>query len=145
MSQLARQVKISPAGLAWICLKPNNPDEETARRIAQIINVDLSKVARLVHENKLEKLAKQSKLNYITQFSKTSVTKPIAIEDAIAGLNAVFHAFNYVIRSVPEEDKPSDFQMYRQAYDIVKGQFLNNRRMTRQEVDSSTIGRASTQ
>jgi hypothetical protein len=51
----------------------------------------------------------------------------VPIEDAIAGLNAVFHAFHYVIRSIPEVEKPTDFQIYKQAYEVVKRQFLRNR------------------
>lgn len=126
MSQLAKQVHLSPAGLGWICLKRNNPNEETATRIAQVIGVDFTKVARLVHENKLEKLASLENLNYVAKLDQKWVSRPVPVEDAIAGLNAVFHAFHYVIRSVPETEKPSDFQMYKDAYDIVSRYFVKN-------------------
>lgn len=141
MSQLAKQIGISRAGLGWICLKQNNPDEETARKIAQIIGVDLTKIARLIHENKLEKLALRNGLNYATKFSRRSVVLPVPVEDAIAGLNAVFHASHYVIRSVPEADKPSDFQMYKQAYEVVKGQFLNHRKISQRQQSASRMMR----
>ncbi len=127
MNQLARQVKLSHAGLSWICLKRSNPDEQTAQRVAQVIGADLSKIARLVHENKLERLASLKALNYATRLDGDSLTRSIPIEDAIAGLNAVFHAFHYVIRSVPEIEKPTDFQMYKESYEIVRKQFLKNR------------------
>ncbi len=77
MSQLAKQVGISRAGLGWICLKRSGPDEETARKIARVIDADLTKIARLVHENKLENLAELGGLNYITRLDKQLVTRPI--------------------------------------------------------------------
>jgi transcriptional regulator with XRE-family HTH domain len=124
MSQLARAVNISRAGLGWLCRKESNPDENTANRIAQIIGADLTEVARLVHENKIEKLARRSALEYATKFSKDSVHIAIPQEDAIAGLNAIVQAFHTVTRNVPEIEKPTDFQIYKQAYEIVKRQFL---------------------
>jgi len=138
MSQLAKQVRISRAGLGWICLKRSGPDEETARKIARVIGTDLTKIARLVHENKLENLAELGGLNYITRLDKQLVTRPIPREDAIAGLNSLFHAFQYVTRSVPEIEKPSDFQIYKQAYEIVKTQFLKGRKSSREQNDSSS-------
>ena len=138
MSQLAKQVKISRAGLGWICLKRSGPDEETVKRIAPVIGTDLTKVARLVHENKLENLAELGGLLYFTRFSGRSVTRPIPIEDAIAGLNSLFHAFHYVTRSVPEMEKPSDFQIYKQAYEIVKTQFLKGSKISRKKNSSSS-------
>ena len=131
MSQLARQIRISRAGLAWICLKRNNPEEETTKRVAQVINADLTKVARLVHENKLEKLASSKELSYTTHSTKGAATRVIPIEDAIAGLNSVFHAFHYVTRSVPESEKPTDFQIYKQAYEIVRNQFLKSGKLVK--------------
>ena len=131
MSQLARRVNISRAGLGWICLKRSGPDEETARRIAQVIGADLTKIARLVHENKLERMATLKALNYVVSIDAKTVTRPIPMEDAIAGLNAVFHAFHYVTRSVPESEKPTDFQVYKQAYETVKKQFLKSRKMVK--------------
>ncbi|WP_072218034.1 winged helix-turn-helix transcriptional regulator [Leptolyngbya sp. NIES-2104] len=133
MSQLARQVGISRAGLGWLCLKQGAPDEETAKKIAQIIEVDLTQVARLVHESKLEKLAAQNKLTYATKFSKVGTKQPVPVENAIAGLNIVVRAFHEVIQTIPEEDQPSDFQMYKQAYEIVKGQFLGNRKVSKRQ------------
>ncbi|MCU0550556.1 MAG: helix-turn-helix transcriptional regulator [Leptolyngbya sp. Prado105] len=132
MSQLAKQVKISRAGLGWICRKESNPDEETARKIAQIIGIDLVVVARLVHENKLERLANRTQLNYETKFSTDSVQIPIPKEDAIAGLNTVYQAFHMVTRTVPEIEKPTEFQIYKQAYEIVKRQFLSRKISRRQ-------------
>ncbi len=131
MNQLARQVKLSHAGLSWICLKRSNPDEQTAQRVAHVIGADLSKIARLVHENKLERLASLKTLNYTTKSDGSQ--SPIPIEDAIAGLNAVFHAFQYVIRSVPEIEKPTDFQMYKESYEIVRKQFLKNKTPLRKQ------------
>ena len=127
MSQLAKQVGLSQAGLSWICLERNSPSEETARKIAPILGVDLTKIARLVYENKLESLARLSALSYSVKVKQAWVTRKVPIEDAIAGLNAVFHAFHYVIRSIPEVEKPTDFQIYKQAYEVVKRQFLRNR------------------
>lgn len=137
MSQLAKQVRISRAGLGWICLKRSGPDEETVKRIAPVIGTDLTKIARLVHENKLENLAELGGLLYFTRFNSRSVTRPIPIEDAIAGLNSLFHAFHYVTRSVPEMEKPSDFQIYKQAYEIVKTQFLKGSKTSRKKTSSS--------
>ncbi|XGV94468.1 MAG: helix-turn-helix domain-containing protein [Leptolyngbya sp. BL-A-14] len=131
MSQLARQVNISRAGLGWICLKRSGPDEETAKRVAQVIGTDLTKIARLVHENKLERMATLNALNYVVNIDVKTVTRPIPMEDAIAGLNAVFHAFHYVTRSVPESEKPTDFQVYKQAYETVKKQFLKSRKIVK--------------
>ena len=131
MSQLARQIRISRAGLAWICLKQNNPEEETTKRVSQVINADLGKVARLIHENKLEKLANAKELSYATRLDKETVTRAIPIEDAIAGLNSVFHAFHYITRSVPEAEKPTDFQIYKQAYEIIKSQFLKSGKLVK--------------
>jgi transcriptional regulator with XRE-family HTH domain len=133
MSQLARKVKISRAGLGWICRKDSNPDEETARKITQIIGADLTEVARLVHENKIEKLASRHQLNYVTKFCKDSVQMAIPTEDAIAGLNAVYQAFHTVTKSVPDFDKPTEFQIYKQAYEIVKRQFLSRQFSRKQQ------------
>ena len=133
MSQLAKQIGVSHAGLGWICLRRHSPSEETVSKIAPILKTDLSKVARLVHENKLESLADLNALNYSVKLDKGWVTRRIPAEDAIAGLNAVFHACHYIIRSVPETEKPTDFQIYKQAYEIVKrhllrsGQLLKNK------------------
>ncbi|MBC7823932.1 MAG: winged helix-turn-helix domain-containing protein [Candidatus Parcubacteria bacterium] len=129
MSQLAKQVRISRAGLGWICLKRSGIEEETARRVAHAIGADMTKVARLVYENKLENLMKVGGLNYVAKLDNQSIKKPIPIGDAIAGLNSVFHAFHYVTRSVPEVEKPTDFQIYKQAFDIVKTQFLKDRKI----------------
>lgn len=131
MSQLAKQVGISRAGLGWICLKRSGPDEETVKRIAPVIGTDLTKIARLVHENKLENLAELGGLLYLTRLDKRQSTRAIPIEDAIAGLNSLFHAFHYVTRSVPDVEKPSDFQIYKQAYEIVKTQFLKCQKKSR--------------
>ncbi len=138
MSQLAKQVRISRAGLGWICLKRSGPDEETVKRIAPVIGTDLTKIARLVHENKLENLAELGGLLYFTRLDRQLVTRPIPIEDAIAGLNSLFHAFHYVTKSIPEIEKPSDFQIYKQAYEIVKTQFLKGRKTSRKKNLSSS-------
>lgn len=134
MSQLAREVDISRAGLGWICRKQSNPDEETATKVARSIGVDLVEVARLVHENKVEKLAHRNQLVYATKFGKDAVQITIPVEDAIAGLNAVFQAFQIVTQSVPEIEKPTDFQIYKQAYEIVKRQFLS-RKLSRKQYE----------
>jgi DNA-binding phage protein len=133
MSEMARSVGISRAGLGLICRKHNNPDETTANRVAEMIGADLIEVARLVHENKIEKLASRNLLIYATKFSKESVRIPIAPEDAIAGLNQVFQAFHTVTRAIPEMEKPTDFQTYKLAYEIVKRQFLSRRISRRQK------------
>lgn len=138
MSQLARQIGVSRAGLGWLCLKQSAPDEKTARNLAQAIGVDFSLVSRLVHENKLEKLAALNNLHYVTKFSKSGIRAPVPIDHAIAGLNSVFRAFHEVIQTIPDEDRPSDFQMYKQAYDIVKGQFLNNRKISQRQQSNSS-------
>jgi transcriptional regulator with XRE-family HTH domain len=126
MSELARQIKISHAGLSWVCLRRSNPNEETAERIAQVIGVDFRKIARLVHENKLEKLASLGSLNYGAKLDKKWVSRPVPIEDAIAGLDAVFHAYHNVIKNVPEKEKPTDFQMYKESYEIISKHFIMN-------------------
>lgn len=133
MSELARAVNISRAGLGLICRKQNNPDELTATRIAEIIGADLTEVARLVHENKIRKLASRNQLIYATKFSKDSVRIVIPPADAIASLNAVFQAFQILARTIPEIEKPTDFQIYKQAYEIVKGQFLSRKISRRQK------------
>ncbi|MBW4419943.1 MAG: helix-turn-helix transcriptional regulator [Myxacorys californica WJT36-NPBG1] len=139
MSQLAREVNISRAGLGWICRKQSNPDEDTASRITRIIGANPTEIARLVHENKIEKLANRNELNYVTKFSKESVRIAIPKEDAIAGLNALFQAFHRVTRSVPEIEKPTDFQIYKQAYEIIKRQFLS-RKISRRQRSTTLAG-----
>ena len=99
--------------------------------MAHAIGADMTKVARLVHENKLENLMDASGLNYVAKLENKSIKKSIPVEDAIAGLNSVFHAFHYVTRSVPEVEKPTDFQIYKQAFDIVKTQFLKDRKISK--------------
>lgn len=136
MSQLAKQVKISRAGLGWICLKRSGPDEETAKRIAQVIGADLTKVARLVYENKLENAANLRGLKYFIQMGREAASRPIPPQDAIVGLNSIFHAFHYVTRSLPDVEKPSDFQIYKQSYEIVKNQFLKGRKASRRQKSS---------
>lgn len=126
MNQLAKQVKMSRPGLGWICLKRNNPNEETARKIALAIGVDLTKIARLVYENKLEVMADLSELHYFTSLNKKLALRPIPLEDAIAGLNAIVHAFHYIIRSVPEVEKPTDFQIYKLTFEVMKRQILKS-------------------
>jgi len=106
-----------------------------------VIGIDLTKIARLVHENKLENLAEIGGLNYVMRLDKQLATRPIPIEDAIAGLNSLFHAFHYVTRSVLEIDEPSDFQIYKQAYELVKTQFLKGRKSSREQKDSSSFKR----
>ncbi|NJK53730.1 MAG: winged helix-turn-helix domain-containing protein [Leptolyngbyaceae cyanobacterium SU_3_3] len=137
MSQLAKQVKISRAGLGWICLKRSSPDEETAIKIAQTIGADMTKVARLVYENKLENLSNLGGLNYLTHLERGSAKRAIPAEDAIVGLNAIFHAFHYVTRSVPDIEKPSDFQIYKQAYEVVKTQFLKAKKTSKRQNSSA--------
>lgn len=132
MSLLAKQVGVSPAGLSWICHRRHSPSEETARRIAPVIDVDSTKLARLVYENKLESLADLNALVYSVKSNKNWVTRKIPVEDAIASLNAIFHACHYIIRSVPEAEKPTDFQIYKQAYEIVRKQFLRSGQLLRQ-------------
>lgn len=126
MSQLAKQVGMSRPGIGWLCLKRSNPDEGTARKIAQAIGIDMTKVARLVHENKLEMMADLKALSYFVNFDKKPVIRPIPLEDAIAGLNTIFHAFHYITRSVPDVEKPTDFQIYKLTYEIVKRQILKS-------------------
>lgn len=133
MSQLARQAHLTHAGVGWICLKRSSPNEETAARIADVIGADLGKIARLVHENKLERLTSLQNLNYVVKSDEGWVMSPIPLEDAIAGLNAVFHAFNYVIRSVPEAKKLTDFQMYKMSYEIVSRHFLKNGKLAKKQ------------
>jgi transcriptional regulator with XRE-family HTH domain len=133
MSRLAKQVKISRAGLGWICLKRSGPDEETAIRIAQAIGADMTKIARLVYENKLENLSNLGGLNYLIHLERGSVKRAIPAEDAIVGLNAIFHAFHYVARSVPDMEKPSDFQIYKQAYEVVRTQFLKGKKTSKRQ------------
>ncbi|KAM3107844.1 winged helix-turn-helix transcriptional regulator [Phormidesmis sp. 146-33] len=135
MSELSRRVNISRAGLGWICLKRSGPDEETAKRIAQVIGADMTKVARLVYENKLENLANLGELNYTIKLDRNFIKSPIPPEDAIAGLNSVFHAFHYIIRSIPESEKPSDFQIYKQAHEVVKSQVLKGRKASKKGIE----------
>ena len=132
MNQLAKQVGLSHAGLSWICLKRSSPSEETALRIAPILGIDSTKLARLIYENKLEGLADLSALNYSVKSSQGWVTRKIPVEDAIAGLNAIFHAFHYVTRSIPEPEKPTDFQIYKQSYEIIRKQFLGSKILPKQ-------------
>lgn len=136
MSQLAKQVRISRAGLGWVCLKRSGPDEETAARVAQIINADLGEIARLVHENKLENLANLGGLNYIAELNGRSVARSIPAEDAVAALNLIFRAFHEGAKSIPAAEKPSDFQIYKQAFEIVKAQFLRRRKKIKQRKES---------
>ncbi|KAM3096424.1 winged helix-turn-helix transcriptional regulator [Phormidesmis sp. 146-12] len=136
MSELSRRVNISRAGLGWICLKRSGPDEETAKRIAQVIGADMTKVARLVYENKLENLANLGELNYTIKLDRNFIKSPIPPEDAIAGLNSVFHAFHYIIRSIPESEKPSDFQIYKQAHEVVKSQVLKGRKASKKGIEN---------
>lgn len=124
MNQLAKQIGISHAGLSWICLQQNSPSEETAKKIAAVIGADLIKVARMVHENRLESLANLNALNYSVKTNQGWVTRRIPIEDAIAALNSIYHSFQYIVRTVPEIEKPSDFQIYKQSYEIITRQFL---------------------
>lgn len=126
MNQLAKQVRMSRPGLGWICLKRNNPNEETAGKVAQAIGADLTKIARLVYENKLEVMADLNELHYFVNLNKKLAIRPIPLEDAIAGLNAIFHAFHYITRSVPEIEKPTDFQIYKLTFEIVKRQILKS-------------------
>lgn len=127
MSELAREIGISRAGLGWICRRESNPDEETALKLARSMGVNFTEVARLVHENKLEKLAQRNRLIYATKFSKDSYHAAIPLEDAIAGLDALFRAFHTVTQSVPALEKPTDFQIYKQAYEIIKREFLSRK------------------
>ena len=127
MSHLAKAVNISRVGLGAICRKESNPHEETATKIAKIIGADLTEVARLVHENKIQLLARRQQLKYATKFSKHSVTLPIPEQDAIAGLHLLFQAFHTVTSSIPEPEKPTDFQVYKQSYEIIKNQFLSRK------------------
>jgi hypothetical protein len=126
MSRLAKQVQLSRAGLGWICLKRSGPDEGTAARVAQVIGADLREIARIVHENKLENLAALGGLNYKADRNGTPA-REIPAADAIAALNTIFRAFHEVIKTVPDEEKPSDFQLYKQAFETVKTQFLKRR------------------
>lgn len=127
MSDLAKEIGISRAGLGWICRRESNPDEETALKLAHSIGANFTDVARLVHENKLEKLAQRKRLIYATKFSKESYQTAIPLEDAIAGLNALFQAFHTVTQSVPTLEKPNDYQIYKQAYEIIKREFLSRK------------------
>lgn len=136
---MARAVNISRAGLGWICRKQSNPNEDTAIKIAKIIEADLTEVARLVHENKIEMLARRHKLNYATKFSKDSVLVPIPTEDAIAAMNMVFQAFHAVTNSIPEMEKPTAFQIYKQSYEIVKQQFLSRKISIKQKATLSDL------
>jgi transcriptional regulator with XRE-family HTH domain len=133
MSQLARQVQISRAGLGWICLKRSGPDEETAQRIAKVIGVDLREVARLVHENKVENLSNLGGLNYVAKVNGDMVKQAIPVVDALAGLNSLYHAFHQVTRSVPLTEKPSDFQIYKQSFELLKTHFLKPKPKSRKE------------
>ncbi len=90
-------------------------------------------MARIVHENKLEKLSNRNQLHYGTKFSKDAVTIAIPKENAIAGLNAVYQAFHVVTKNVPEPEKPTEFQIYKQAYEIVKRQFLGKHSPRKQQ------------
>jgi hypothetical protein len=87
-----------------------------------------------VHENKIETLSRRQQLNYATKFSKNSVVVPIPKEDAIAGLNLIFQAFHTVTNSIPEVEKPTDFQIYKEAYEVIKNQFLS-RKIPRKQKD----------
>jgi transcriptional regulator with XRE-family HTH domain len=138
MNQLAKQVGISHAGLSWICLKRSGPDEETAKKVAQVIGADLTKIARLVYENKLERLATLNGLNYVAHFGRDAVTRPLPKEDVIAGLNAIFHAFHYVTRSIPDQEKPNDFQIYKLAYEAIRQQFLKSGKLLKKLKPTAT-------
>lgn len=137
MNQLAKQVGMSRPGLGWICLKRSNPEEETAKKLAQVMGHDLTKVARLIHENKLAVMAERNGLNYFVNANKKMAIRPIPLEDAVAGLDSIFHAFHYIIRSVSEVEKPSDFQIYKLAYEVVKRQILKSGAAVKHQSSSS--------
>lgn len=136
MSQLAKQVQISRAGLGWICRKRSGPDEETAKRIAMVIGADLREVARLVHENKVENLSNLGGLNYDAKVNGHRVKHSIPVSDALAGLNSLYQAFHQVTRSVPLAEKPSDFQIYKQSFELLKSNFLKPKQRSRRQSGS---------
>ncbi|MBD2067691.1 helix-turn-helix transcriptional regulator [Leptolyngbya sp. FACHB-671] len=136
MSQLAKQVHISRAGLGWICLKRSGPDEETAKRISEVIGADLREVARLVHENKVENLSNLGGLNYVAKVNGNRVKRLIPVSDALAGLNSLYQAFHQVTRSVSLAEKPSEFQIYKQSFELLKAHLLKPKQRASKHSDS---------
>lgn len=131
MSQLAQKIGITRAGIGLACLKRCTPNEETATKIALGINAEFREVARLVHENKLDNLANPDGLDYIADFSKALQTRKIPVADAIRALNAVFEASCELRRSLPEADRPSDFYLYKRAFEYVRADFLTRSKLAK--------------
>lgn len=111
LNKLAKKIGMSRPGLGWVCLKLTNPNEETALKIAAVLGLEKRAVARLVHQNKLENLGDDLDL----------------IGKAAAGecMDKVFEALHSLDHTLYRESlRPSDFQLYRQAFEMVKGCLL---------------------
>ena len=110
LSRLAKEIGMSRPGLGWVCLKHTNPNEETATKIAAVLGLEKREVARLVYWNKLESLDDLD-----------------PIEQAAAGacMDKVFESLHDLDHTLYRKSlRPSDFQLYRQAFEMVKGCLL---------------------
>jgi len=116
MSQLARQIGLTRGGLGLACLRHSTPTADTATKITMGLGAEPRTVARLVYENRLATLAQPDGLDYIAERPGLATRKvPLAV--AIAAMNAVFAASCALRDTLPTSDQPSDFTLYKRAYD----------------------------
>jgi transcriptional regulator with XRE-family HTH domain len=106
LSKLAKEMGLSRPGLGWVCLKHTSPNEETSAKIAAVLGLKEKEAAQLVHQNKLDNLTLP---NWI---DKEAVAE--SLDELFATLRRSEHHL------YPETSRRSDFQIYKQAFEVLK-------------------------
>ena len=103
MTELADQTEITRPGLRAMCLKRGNPTKSNIRKLARVMNVPLVEIYRLVCENKIR-----------------NAYKPDAIDFILQGFDTIVKVFLELAEKLPEQEKPSDYELLDKALKAIK-------------------------
>lgn len=103
MRKLAKQAGITHPGLRVIILKGGNPTESNITKLARVMGRHPTELYQLVYEDKLRAMA-----------------EPDAIEHLMGLLMDMFEVLRKWAGQLPEQEKPSDYQLLDKALKTIK-------------------------
>jgi len=103
MNKMAHQAGITQPGLRVIILKGGNPTESNITKLARVMGKHPTELYQLVYEDKIRAMA-----------------EPDAIARLMILLMDMFEALRKWAGQLPEQEKPSDYQLLDKALKTIK-------------------------
>ena len=103
MSEVARRAGMTQPGLRAIVLKKGSPSKINIDKLARIMGKSPSELYELVYEEKLKSMAFPQDPNFL-----------------LGIFNNLLKSFWKYVGHLPEDKRPSDYELYDKAFKIIK-------------------------